>query len=316
MEGNDTMTGFTKLVRLATAIGISVALGACGGSAKSPVAPSNGATPAAGLTTSISTGASIDGTVAGVSGAHTLGMRGMAAGPSVTVAGTNISSSIDASGHFSLQGVPSGDVQLQITVNGTTATLVISGVADHEQIHLTIQVSGTTATADDSDRETNDNGVEVEGRITAINGNTLTVAGKMITVPTGTPIHHGGTAIPFASLVVGERIHVHGTKAGSGVTASDIQVQTDNPGNPGPPPGDDHGGQNNEVELSGAVAGRSGTCPSLTFTVGTTSVSTNSSTMFEDTTCATLANGDTVEVQGTKQTNGSVLASSVDKKGR
>lgn len=319
------MIGFTKLVRLATVIVTSAALGACGSSSKSPVAPSSGA-PVANTapTAPTSSGATIDGTVMGLSGSQRLGMRALAAGPSVTVAGTNVSSPVDGSGRFLLQGVPPGDIQLQISGTGVSAMLTLTGVSDHEQIHLTIQVSGSTATADDSDRETTDNRAEVEGKITAIAGNVLTVAGKQVTVPTGTPIHHGGTAAALSDLHVGDRVHVHGTKSATGVTATDIEWQTSNPGNPGSPtepPGDDHGNDPGDthagqIELSGSVSGRTGACPALAFTVGTATVVTDAKTQFEDTTCSTLANGDKVEVKGTKQSNGSVLASSVDKKGK
>jgi hypothetical protein len=42
-------------------------------------------------------------------------------------------------------------------------------------------------------------------------------------------------------------------------------------------------------------------------------VATNGSTAFNDTTCAALANGDRVEVKGTRQTDSSVLAARVEK---
>jgi len=61
------------------------------------------------------------------------------------------------------------------------------------------------------------------------------------------------------------------------------------------------------------VSGKSGTCPSLTFSVSSTGVTTNASTKFEATTCTGVANGDSVEVKGGKQSNGSVLAREVDK---
>ncbi len=61
----------------------------------------------------------------------------------------------------------------------------------------------------------------------------------------------------------------------------------------------------NEVE--GRIAGLSGTCPSLTFTIGTTPVTTSTGTTYEGVTCATLANNLRVEVEGTL--TGSTLAS-------
>jgi hypothetical protein len=70
-----------------------------------------------------------------------------------------------------------------------------------------------------------------------------------------------------------------------------------------------------KAEVKGTVAGLpEGTrpCPALTFTVGTTTVKTDASTIFDDVTCLTLASGDIVEVAGTKQTDGSILAKTVE----
>lgn len=318
------MNGLTKLVRLAAAIVISAALGACGGSSTSPAAPSKPApvpasTPAAAAQAPASGGATIDGTIVGMSGAQRFAIRPQAAGPTVGVAGTPVTSPIDGAGHFSLQGVPPGDVVLQITASGVNASLPVGAVAEHEQVHLTIDVSGSTATEDEGDRETADNQAEVEGKITAIGGDTVTVAGKVVTVPAGTPIHHGATAVAFADLHVGDRVHVHGTRSGAGVAATDVELQTANPGNPGPPtappsatpdPGDggDHG---SEAEVSGPLSGLAGACPALAFTVSSTQVTTDGSTRFEGVKCSALANGSRVEVQGTKQANGSVVAARV-----
>jgi hypothetical protein len=52
----------------------------------------------------------------------------------------------------------------------------------------------------------------------------------------------------------------------------------------------------------------------LSFMVGTTRVVTNASTQFRDGTCASLAAGRRVEVKGTRQSNGSILAAEVEGK--
>ncbi len=321
------MGDFTKLVRLAMAIVISAALGACGSSSTSPAAPSTKAPTAASpaVPSGVSTGTSIDGTVVGLSGAQRYAVRpqnavrAQATGPTISVVGTNISSPIDASGHFSLQGVPAGDLQLEVTGTGVNVTVTISGITEHEQVHVTIQVSGSSGAEADSDAETSDNRSEIEGKITAISGNTLTVARVVVTVPSGTPIQHGGTAVAFSDLRIGDRVHIHATRSGSTVTATSIELQTANPGNPGPPtmpPGQGGGNNSGETQVNGTVSSLGGTCPSLTFTVGATQIVTSSKTEFDHTTCATLANGQAVEVLGTKQSNGTLLASSVDAKGK
>ncbi|MBI3494028.1 MAG: hypothetical protein HY047_19960 [Acidobacteria bacterium] len=58
-------------------------------------------------------------------------------------------------------------------------------------------------------------------------------------------------------------------------------------------------GTGSGTEVKGVLASKTGTCPDLSFTVGTQSVKTNSSTQFEKTACVDLANGQTVEVKGT-----------------
>ena len=67
-----------------------------------------------------------------------------------------------------------------------------------------------------------------------------------------------------------------------------------------------------EFEASGAVTGLAGTCPSLVFTIGSRTVKTDASTQFKGGACSEVANGDQVEVKGTKQADGSVLATRVD----
>jgi hypothetical protein len=68
----------------------------------------------------------------------------------------------------------------------------------------------------------------------------------------------------------------------------------------------------NDAEVFGAVSGRIGTCPALSFTVGTTKVMTNPATIFDDVACGALANGDAVEVNGAFQQGGTLLASRVE----
>lgn len=78
-----------------------------------------------------------------------------------------------------------------------------------------------------------------------------------------------------------------------------------------------HGGGNNttqpakETEFTGRAAALSGTCPALHLTIGGRSVSTTTSTAFEGVACAKLTVGQTVEVKGTLQSDGSVVATRI-----
>jgi hypothetical protein len=288
---------------------------ACSGKATSPAAPSS---PSAGpaVANAAAGTATIAGSVNG--GGVTAAFRPTSVGPiTVSIAGSSMTTNVDGSGRFTLRNVPSGDQTLVFSSNGVNAQLVIAGVADHEQIQISVALSGSTAALDENERDEANNQAELEGRLTAINAaaRTFVVAGVTVTVPTGTPVRHGDTAVALSALVVGERVHVHGTKtAANAMTASEVEVQNEhaNPG-PGDDPGNDgHGG--GEAELEGTLSGLSGTCPTVTFKVSSATVMTNASTKFEDTTCATLSSAGRVEVKGTKQTNGSVLATKVEKK--
>jgi Domain of unknown function (DUF5666) len=312
----------------AAMIALSLSVAACGKS-NSPVSPTTSAPAAqpapAPVPSGASTGASITGTVVAASTTSSLrtasSFRTMSVGLTVTIVGTSMITTVDGAGNFSFHDVPDGDDVLEFQGPGVDARMPIAGVTDHEDIHLTVVVNGTTVDVDTNERHTPDSRVEIEGRIAALNAAppTLQIGTTTVSVPAGTPIEHGDTAIAFSALVVGERVHVHATNIGGTITATSVEVQTDNPGNPGPPvtptpdPGDgnDHG--NNNSEVHGALAAKAGTCPSITFTVGSTNVSTNASTEFKDVACSALAIGDSVEVQGTRQTNGSILASRVEK---
>ena len=66
-------------------------------------------------------------------------------------------------------------------------------------------------------------------------------------------------------------------------------------------------------DLEGVVSNKTNdACPNLTFTVQGTTVKTNSSTKFEHGPCSQIANGTKVDVEGTRQSDNSVLAKEVD----
>jgi hypothetical protein len=272
----------------------------------SPAGPSSSTPPPSGGTTTGS--ASISGIV--LTGSST----------AVKIVGTSISATVDGSGHFTLNA-PSGDLTLAFSGNGIDAQLTLSGVADREQIRISVNLNGHNADLDDNERETPDRRAEVEGSIVSIacgDSSSTLVIGRMmqttVIIPAGTPIRHDGGTLTCAQLVAGMRAHVKGMKNGTTVTATEIRVEGNpGPGNPGPPPP-----PINEVEVKGtvsAIASRSCATGVVSFTLMTSgtsvSVTTNASTVFEETTCATLAVNDKIEVKGTRQGN-SVLATKVE----
>lgn len=101
------------------------------------------------------------------------------------------------------------------------------------------------------------------------------------------------------------------TTQGSPVPGRDNSNNNPNPTTPNPNPNPN---QPDRVELKGVIAARTGACPSITFSIGTSTVMTNAATTFDDGACSTLQNGVQVEVEGVRQANGIVLASRVENK--
>jgi hypothetical protein len=379
-----------------------LAAAACGDSKVSSPAQPSPASAVSAPTSSVA-GASIAGTVMGVSGSASAPFAARATGMTVTVTGTNVASPVDDAGRFTLRGVPSGHVELHFSGRSADARLSLENVAEHEAIEIVVRVTGSTAELEDNHRQTPDNRVEVDGIVSAVNAaaGTLMVGTTTVSVPATATIRHGNTALHLADIQVGDRVEIKGTMNGTTTMATEVQVETEHPannqaeidgivaavnagagtlmvgsttvtvpasatirhgsttlhladirvgdrveikatvsgtttmateiqvetdhagddngtpgGDHGTPGGDDHGGDHGggEAELSGTVAGKGGSCPSITFTVNSTTVSTNGSTEFKDVSCTALANGNRVEVKGTKQSNGSVMASRVEKK--
>jgi len=314
-----------RLVVAGALLAATISIGACGGDNKvaSPTQPTSTAisNPAA------STGAVIVGTVVGFSGTPSAAFSTRATGLTVTVTGSNVSSAVDDSGRFELRGVPGGHVELHFSGRSTDARLSLDNVADHDAIEIVVRVNGTTAEIEDNHRQGADNRVEIEGIVAEVNATagTLRIGTTVVTVPATATIRHGSTTMKLGDIVVGDRVHVKGMTTGTTAVASEVEVQNEHAVNQGPNPGPGNGDADDDddddnkgvgrVEVTGLVAGRAGTCPSLTFTVGTTSVSTSSSTEFKDVSCTALKNGDRVEVKGSRQTPTAVVtATRVEKK--
>jgi hypothetical protein len=310
------MRGTPSVARALTLLIVTTMLVGCG-SAKSPTGPTaarvQGPAPADGIP-----GATIEGTIVGTTGSPTNGMT-------ITVTGTNVASPVDGSGHFALRGVPAGDIQLQIGANGVEAVLAIAGVSADEHIQLSLRLNGSAVDIDKHDRKAPDNRVKIEGRLIAIDAaaQTVTVANTVVSVPAGTPIRRGDSSVQLADLKIGDRVEIHGVTSGAMVIAAEIEDETttgsteadDDHGKPGDDQEDDDDhdkdDEHGEVEVKGTLSGRGGTCPAITFSVRSRTVVTNAGTEFRKTACVALADGDRVKVKGTRQANGSVLASRV-----
>ena len=91
----------------------------------------------------------ISGTVVGrqLTAAAKLGMAlDSASTMTVSVEGTNITVTVDATGHFEISGAPAGEVQLLFKDGASSWAVIITGVGAEEVIQIQINLSGGAAT--------------------------------------------------------------------------------------------------------------------------------------------------------------------------
>jgi hypothetical protein len=298
--------------RFLIALTVTALAAACGRSA--PTAPNSGTSSTSTSTPVANGGATITGSLQ--SGTATgQSVRGGAAisGVTVTIVGTSISVSVDASGHFMLTNVPPGDVQLQFS-GAANGSVTVSAVGSTETVDLVITVSGGTTSVASEVR----NGAaeaQLEGLIDALPPSTapltFTAVGKTVKTDTSTQFVDGNATRAFSDLQLGMRVHVKGTLSGSVMTARWIELQSPQigtpPTTPTPAPPED-----TSASIQDVLKAMSGTKPNLTLTVGTTAVHTSSSTDVQrrgdKQTLDTLAVGQTLHVVGTRKSDGSIDA--------
>jgi hypothetical protein len=187
------------------------------------------------------------------------------------------------------------------------------------------QLAGSTGGGGST--QSNNNEVDLKGRVDALPpstpAGTFTTAGKTIVTNSSTVFVSGTTTESFANLRVGVEVEVHGTASGNAVTATRVEIEDEaepepepephNPPSPNPPapnppaPNPPAPTPPREAELSGTIAGLTGTASSFQFTLGGTLVKGDPATMIAGDssvpkTFADLKNGAVVEVHGTQQT--------------
>jgi uncharacterized protein DUF5666 len=285
-----------RLLLLASTVSFSVACGAISTLTGSS-SPSAGA-----IIRGVVQGGSSAGTAATTSDSSGAGIR-------VSVVGTSLATTADSSGQFVLQNVPEGTVRLRFQGDGVDATLEISGLASGQTLTITVQASGSRAVVS-SERE-----VEFTGDIQAVTPPTLRVSGLTVMTTAQTEVERGDSSVPLSSLRVGETVKVEGIlQADGSVVAREVKAQGPGPSptptpsprpTPTPTPTPNPG---RETELTGTV--QSVTPPTLR--VSGTTVMTNANTEIKrgDARIAlsSIQVGETVEVEGTLQADGTLLA--------
>src|SRR5712692_11237925 len=209
----------------------------------------------------------------------------------VSMVGTSRSTFTDTSGRFTFEDVAPGDVTLHFSARGIDVTVRISGLQPGQTLQITVQIDGKGAVV----RPAKENEIVLVGAIGAVGASSITVSGIEVDTDANTRIEEReDMPLTLADLKVGDVVRVEGTlQAGGKVLAREIERLT--------PPG------LNEVLLRGMV---SSVDPSKSsFTVSGLTVSTDASTKLVGiATLADLKMGDRVLVQGTLQSDGSVLA--------
>jgi hypothetical protein len=226
----------------------------------------------------------------------------------VSIVGSDIQSTVDGNGNFTLTNVPGGTVSLRFQGKGSDATLTIMGVEPDDRLQISVTLNGNNARLDSRQSSGNGRGVEVNGRIDSIDAGarTLRVGSQSVLVQQSTSIRHGNRTFAFSDLRVGDHIQVKGARDGTTLVASEIKVETGDDDDDGDDDRDDN-------DVRGTISNLTGTCPVLTFFLGSTKVTTTASTKFEDGGCSTLRNDLRVEVEGSRANDGSLVASKVER---
>ena len=143
---------------------------------------------------------------------------------------------------------------------------------------------------DEDEDETEDDDDEddaVHGAISAVSGTTapltLVVDGRTVHVTSATELEHRGDRLTFEVLQVGMVITASGEASGGAIAARKLVIT----------------GNAHDVDLEGLVVGPiSGTCPEISFVVGSLALETTAFTEFKQSSCSALSPGANVKVRG------------------
>jgi hypothetical protein len=222
-------------------------------------------------------------------------------GITVTVVGTTITAPVNPNGTFVLTNVPPGDIQLRFTGTGTDALLTVTGVNGGDELRITVEVSGTTATLQSVSRKDKLNKVEIEGAVVSGACASFIVNGTTITTDAATQFSKG----TCANVVAGALVQVKGsTLADASVRATDVKFKKAEGDDPDD--GDEEG--KDKLELEGIVM--AGACGG--FTVKNVAVTTDAATVFKNGRCEEIAIGVRVHVKATPTGAGTALATQVN----
>jgi hypothetical protein len=279
------------------AAGLTVATVACGGGSSSVTGPE---TPAAALPPAA--GATNAGTVqAGNAASGQIGASSVS-GLRVSVTSTSLQTMTDGSGRFTLNGVPSGHVELHFEGGGVDARLGLDGLQSGQTLNVTVRVSGSSASKVDDDGGE----VDLKGKVDSVGTSSITVAGKTFKVDSSTRLlGPKGETVLLSSFKMGDLVEVEAsTQPDGSLLAKKVQLEDGED--------DGEGGTGQEVDFSGTISSLS-----PTLTIAGRTVTTDGNTKYLGRKNETLAESDVlkvgnkVEVDGEAQSGNSVLAKKI-----
>jgi hypothetical protein len=248
-------------------------------------------------------------------------------GVTVTVAGTNLASGVDAAGRFTLMSVPPGDVSLQLTGGGTNASVTLGTVQASQTVDVVVMVSGSSASID-SQVTSGAGEAQLEGRVEslppAMAALTFKAAGRTVRTDSSTRFVDGSVTRTFADLQIGMRVHVKGAVSGDIFTAAQVELQSavtpPAPATPIPPtppvPTPPAPPQDTSASIQGVLKSLGGAKPSLVLVVDSTTVRTSGGTEVKRRgdlqTLDELKIGQSLHVVGDRQADGSIDARKIE----
>ena len=211
-----------------------------------------------------------------------------------TLAGSQLSARTDAAGQFSLSGAPPGAATLRLSAPGVETSVSVPKLGKSQVVRLSVVIAADGKAALETEPET-----EISGNLDSVSAPDLVVAGHTIHTDAQTSIRIAGTQASLDALKVGERLEVEGAlQADGSVLARKIEADLEHQ-------------PESEVELRGAID----TAKAPDFTVAGKTVHTAAATRItidgRAAAFADLSVGERVEVKGSLQADGSVLASEV-----
>jgi uncharacterized protein DUF5666 len=149
----------------------------------------------------------------------------------VTIAGTNISTMVDGTGQFTMNGVPPGTVTLTFAGEGVSASITLNNVSAGDEIRIEVRLNGSNARIEsenrhrgDDDDDDDDDANEVKGTVSGVTGTC-----PELTFMVGTRVVRTSSATVFddrcTDIRTGVRVEANGTRGENGTfTATRVEV--------------------------------------------------------------------------------------------